>query len=519
MRHPRSGPRGRRCGPAGRVLTAVCCTGLALLPAACTGTAERGPAAGSAAAASSDAGSPASSPAPSTATTAGSATAPAPSAAPTAPRAPASGAAAGSALAGRPVGLAPTGPGVLQAVGPALAAPDLHGRVGVAVVDPRTGRLLYGSGQATSLTPASTLKLFTATAALDRLGAAARFTTKVVRTSPPGAPVSLVLVGGGDVSLARAPVPADGPLASGATAGAADVTTLAARVAAALGPVGQVHLAVDTSLFSGPAASPQWVASYLIGGQVSPVTALTVDAGRVGPGRRQRSLDPALAAEQAFAQALDARGISVVIAPGHVRAPAAAPTVAAVQSPPLATLIGHMLTTSDNDYAESLFRHVAVAAGQPGSFDGGIRAVVADLSRRRVDLHGMRVVDGSGLSRQDRTTPAAMASVLVAALREPALRPIADGLPVAGVSGTVRSGFTGSAAPGRLRVRAKTGTLAGVSALAGTVSTPSAGELVFVFLTDSLPTTYPDGPRSALELAAARLAQCGCHVPGAQPAG
>lgn len=167
----------------------------------------------------------------------------------------------------------------------------------------------------------------------------------------------------------------------------------------------------------------------------------------------------------------------VALAGAPVRAAATAPTVADVQSPTVAALVAHMLTTSDNDHAEALLRRVAVASGQRADFGGGAGAGLSDLRRRWVHVRPLRLYDGSGLSRSDRATPAA----------------------------------------GRLRVRAKTGTLSAVSALAGTLSTAGSRELVFAFLSDTLRTTYPNDPRRALELAAARLARCGCHVPG--PAG
>lgn len=425
----------------------------------------------------------------------------------------------GSALAARPAGPPPTAAGVRAAVAGALADPDLAGRLGVAVVDPLSGRTVYGWGQDRTFVPASTQKLFTAVAAIDALGAGHRVTTRVVRTGAvtPGAVVPLVLVGGGDVSLARTAAVAGGPPVPGATPGAADVATLAARTVAALPGVRQVSLAVDTSLFTGPAVNPHWEPSYLTDGQVSPVSALSVDAGRVGPGRQVRSADPGLAGVQELAADLRSRGLTVVLAGAPVRATTTARTVAAVQSPTVAALVAHMLATSDNDYAEALLRLVAASSGQRADVGGGVRAVLADLRRRGVAVGGLQIVDGSGLSRLDRATPAALAATVAVAVREPALRPVADGLGVAGVSGTVATGFTGPAAAGRLRVRAKTGTLSAVSGLAGTVSTTGAGELVFAFLSDTLPTAYPDGPRRALELAAARLAQCGCHVPG--PAG
>jgi len=541
--YPGQGPAAGLSTVLSAALAAALCAGALAPTSGCTSTPAAGarvapPAAGARSSdASPDAGpdartaaSPDASP---EATVTPTPTAPLASARPSAAHPPAAGPPArpgttplpGSALAARPGGPPPTAAGVRAAVAAALADPELAGRLGVAVVDPRTGRLVYGSGQDHPFVPASTQKLFTAVAAIDTLGAERRLATRVVRSgaaSPaaaasPGAPVSLVLVGGGDVSLARTAAVAGQPPVTGATAGAADVATLAARTAAALPGVRQVRLSVDTSLFTGPAGNPHWAPYYLVGGQVSPVSALSVDAGRVGPGRRVRSADPGLAGAQQLASDLRSRGLTVTLAGAPVRAAATAPTVAAVQSPTVAALVAHMLTTSDNDYAEALFRLVAVASGQRADFRGGAGAVLADLRRRGVDVRPLRLYDGSGLSRLDRATPTALAAALSAAVREPALRPVADGLGVAGVSGTVATGFTGPAAAGRLRVRAKTGTLSAVSALAGTVSTAGSGELVFAFLSDTLHTTYPNGPRRALELAAARLAECGCHVPG--PAG
>lgn len=420
---------------------------------------------------------------------------------------------ADSPLATRPHGGAATAVGVAAALRPALGVPALHGRLAAVVVDPVTGRTLYSANPDLPLTPASSMKMLTAVAAVDTVGAGTRFTTKVLRTSAPGPDPTIALGGGGDISLARVATPPGHPPPAGGTAGGADLATLAARTVAALPGVRTVHLSWDATRYSGPAVDPAWRASYLVTGQVSPVSALTVDQGRVGPGRRQRSPDPAAAAAGSFAAALKARGITATVAAAGAAAPATAPALASVTSPPVAELIGHMLTASDNDYAESLLRHIALATGRPATFAGGAAAVVADLARRSIGPAGIRMLDGSGLAGSDTVTVAELAALHVAALRDPTLRPVADGLAVAGVSGTVRTGFTGPAAPARGRVRVKTGTLAGISALSGAVTTASAGQLVFAVVVDGLATNLPYASRTALERAAAALVPCGCGAP------
>ena len=87
----------------------------------------------------------------------------------------------------------------------------------------------------------------------------------------------------------------------------------------------------------------------------------------------------------------------------------------------------------------------------------------------------------------------------------PELRPILTGLPVAGFTGTLTTRYESGAAG---LVRAKTGTLTGVNALAGTVVDEDGHLLAFAFLATGTPNT-PEA-RSALDEAATALAACGC---------
>lgn len=399
-------------------------------------------------------------------------------------------------------GLPPSAAGVARMLDPLLAVPQLGPRVGAVIVDAGSGATLLDRAGDVPHTPASTAKLLTGAAALTALGPDARLATRVVRGT---APDEVVLVGGGDPTLTAAD--RSGPPA-------ARLTDLARATAAALasgGPPGPVTLRFDDSLFVGPAVSPGWEPGYVASGQVSPVSALAVDAGRQRPGVElsPRYADPAAAAAAAFAAALAAAGVPVSGAPSRVAAAPAseAPELARVTSPPLSTLVERMLTDSDNDLAEALARHVARAQGWPASFDGAGQAVPAVVARLGVPVAGVRLLDGSGLSRADAVPARSLAAVLAAAAGpRPGLRSLLSGLPVAGFSGTLADRFVGAPAAGV--VRAKTGTLTGVSALAGVAYDADGAVLVFVVLADRVPATGP--ARLALDRVAEATQSCGC---------
>lgn len=383
-----------------------------------------------------------------------------------------------------------------------LADKDLGPDPGAVVLDGRTGEVLFERDADRPRTPASVAKLATSAAALVTLGPDARLATRVVAGT---APDEVVLVGGGDPTLRVAPQRA------GAYPVEADLTTLAAATATALRGRGvdRVRLRVDDGLFEGPSVSPDWPASYVRSGVVAPVTALSVDEGRVRPGKRQRHADPALAAGNDFARLLAAQGVAV--APGIARAsaPTAATELASVRSPTVSVLVERALATSDNDLAEALSRLAAHASGRPASFAGGQQTVAQVLGELGVPAAGLHLLDGSGLARGSVVAPTTLAHLLVAALGDdrPELRPLVTGLPVAAFSGTLDDRFDGrTTSPGAGVVRAKTGTLTGVSSLAGTAPDATGRLLVFAVLADRVPPAGTLGARDRLDRIAAALA-------------
>ncbi|NUR61750.1 MAG: D-alanyl-D-alanine carboxypeptidase/D-alanyl-D-alanine-endopeptidase, partial [Catenulispora sp.] len=420
-------------------------------------------------------------------------------------------------LAGDKAGGAPTTAGLAGVLKPLTTAAGLGRHVGVAVADPAGSGLLFDQRAGEGFAPASTNKVVTAVAALAALGPDKRFQTRVVQTGGNSATPTIVLVGGGDPTLSTQAAPND---PAWRPAALEELAAATAGVLQARG-VNSVTLGYDASVFAGPALSPTWSAGYT-DGNVAPVVGLMVDEGRSRPGDElsPRVADPAGSAAVAFAGRLAAHGVKVSGKPSAMpgagsgsAASASADQVASVSSARLGDLVEHMLTVSDNDLAEALLRQVALAAGKPATFDGGVAAVREQLGKLGVGLDGLDTVDGSGLSREDRISPAFLVRVLSSAAADahPDLRAALTGLPVAGFTGTLAEDgryTTAQSSAGAGVVRAKTGSLAGVVTLAGLVRDSDGELLVFALMADQATDTA--GARAGVDRMATALAGCGC---------
>ena len=162
-------------------------------------------------------------------------------------------------------------------------------------------------------------------------------------------------------------------------------------------------------------------------------------------------------------------------------APSDAQLIMRMPSPPMRVLIARTNGPSDNYAAETLVKVLGAQFAGAGTTASGARVVRDAVSELGVRP---RVVDGSGLSRSNRTSPAQVVRLLSE------MDDSADGpafiasLPVVGRSGTVSRRMRSTAAEGRCR--AKTGTLTGVSALAGVCTTTSGDRVAFSFLMNGI---------------------------------
>lgn len=375
-------------------------------------------------------------------------------------------------LLGRPVALR----AVRSAVDPIVARyPDASC---VMVTDGTTQ--LAAADVAEPLAPASNTKLLTAAAALDVLGADTRLgTTVAAAAAPQDGTVAgdLYLIGGGDPLLSTAT--ATRRMRHGAEP-TSSLETLADQVVAA--GVRRVTGGVvgDGGRYDDQRTVPTWPARFVSDGTASNLGALMVnDAWTQDPVNPSGAAggpaaDPAAHAADVFATLLRARGVEVAGPAAAGTAPATTTEIASLPSATVAEIVDQMLAFSDNTTAEMLVKELAAHDGSIGSTQAGIQVLVADLTAKGLPVEGLQLFDGSGLSRENRTTCALLDAVLAADGPD---GPIAGGLARPGAPGTLDDRFLSE--PLRSRVQAKTGTLNDVTALSGWVRTDSGRPLAF----------------------------------------
>jgi serine-type D-Ala-D-Ala carboxypeptidase/endopeptidase (penicillin-binding protein 4) len=340
-------------------------------------------------------------------------------------------------------------------------------RSAAVAMDLSSGTVLFTQNAPLPLAPASNEKLPLTYALLSNLGASYRIETDVIgEGSQDGTTFdgTLVLEGGGDPTLS--------------TAG---LRSLAAQLRSA----GIRHvtggIVGDESYFDTRRTVAGWKPTFYIE-ESPPLSALVVNRARVG---RYVTRTPALAAATAFRTTLRGSGIAVdgAATVGHVEDFSI--PLAQIDSPPLGSIIRFMDRESDNFTAELLLKQLGAAVLDRGTSAAGASVVMRTLAEAGVPMSGVRVVDGSGLSRLDRLTANALAAVLRAAWSDPAVRPaFVAALPVAGVNGTLEGRLRKP--PARGRVLAKTGTTSDASALSGYVST----RFLFTVLQNGHPLPY-----------------------------
>ena len=325
-------------------------------------------------------------------------------------------------------------------------------------------------GDPRPLIPASTEKMLTGYATLSVLGPEFIYETKAMAATPPtnGKVDRLWLVGVGDPTLTTAdyrdwlasqPIKRD------------DVTTSLEALADSIVAAGVRSIpggiVADDSRYEAVRYIPTWNSSYRTEGQSGPIGALVVNDGfsqyRGGP---IPSVNPALHAADLLAAVLTERGVSV--GPSATGTAPAGEVVGSVSSPPLAEIVASMVRSSDNLSAEMFTRELAVATGTvPGTTDAGTDVTIATLAAAGFSVEGTELVDGSGLDRGNRTTCALLFEVDTSARLDGRYAALDTGLAVAGESGTLAPRFNNTDLAGRLR--AKTGTLNGVTGLVGVV--------------------------------------------------
>jgi serine-type D-Ala-D-Ala carboxypeptidase/endopeptidase (penicillin-binding protein 4) len=384
-----------------------------------------------------------------------------------------------------------------------LADPRLGTNVTAYVIDANSGKVLVDINSEQPMIPASTLKIFTGIAAVDVLGAQTRFETIVKREGN-----LLTIVGGGDPTLVSQ-TPENWRGKPPGSEQPPSIDQLADLAVAAIGQTTESFVVnFDDSLFSAPQAHPTWPDLYIRTGEVAPAQGLTMDFG-INDSEAVMQ-DPAKSAAQYFADALTARGVPATLGERKL-AGETATVLTSIKSATVTDIVERMITTSNNTMAEFLAHHIGGASGA-FTYDGGASATTQSLTTAQIDLTGVTILDGSGLSRSNQASAKSLVSALsYANSSEGAAWTNLSGLPVAGISGTLVDRYE-AGEPGRGTVRAKTGTLSEVVALSGTLVDGSGDLLIFAFIANDVPSSAKQGA-AALDEVVKALAQCGCRTP------
>jgi len=415
-----------------------------------------------------------------------------------------------------------------------------HATAAVRVVSLDSGEVLYDRNPDLSLNPASNMKLVTSAAALTLLGPEHRYTTRVLAS---GAPIrgvlrgDLVLRGSGDPVLETPDLEklADSLKAAGLRrvtgrlladdfryddrrlgvgwnwgdepfyySAQISALTLNRNVAVVTLSPGEavgdpLRIAVAPvegylRVLSRAATSPRGgepdlsVTRERARNDVVVVGSLPVGAASV---RREVTMEePALWAAEVFRRLLSERGVRVEGRTDRAEAPPGAVELAAHTSRPLREIMPLFNKPSDNLIGELLLKELGVARRGQGTAAAGAEVIEGWLRESGIGAAGVRVADGSGLSRMDLLTARTVCALLLHADRQPWKDDFVASLPVAGVDGTLRNRFQGTAAA--RKVHAKTGTLRHVSALGGYATGPNGERRAFSILINGYP-----GPGSA----------------------
>jgi D-alanyl-D-alanine carboxypeptidase/D-alanyl-D-alanine-endopeptidase (penicillin-binding protein 4) len=330
---------------------------------------------------------------------------------------------------------------------------------GLLVVDAESGKTVCARAANTPRSLASNTKLFTTSTALSRFGPEYRIVTKLLTDGSIGLNGvlrgSLYLQGAGDPALG---VPSfynrygggigTNLLALGAQLRAAGVRSVTGRLYADDTVFDRLRGVAD----SGYATSPY----------IGPLSGLAFDSGYRGSISQGFASDPGTLAATKLAAALSSSGVSVRAQVARGVTPAGAETLASVRSPTMSQLVEATDVYSNNFFAEMLAKLLGAHFGGAGTTQAG-----TDVVERFARSHGsgIQAVDGSGLTRGNRASPAQVVGLLQSMRGTTVGDEFIQDLALTGHEGTVADRMHGTAAYGRCRT--KTGTITAVSALSG----------------------------------------------------
>lgn len=427
---------------------------------------------------------------------------------------------------------------VEQALADDLGSDWLGPRVAIDIRDASTGDVVLQRNVDDQMIPASLTKVVAGAAVAQSYPMDERFTTSVVAGPEPG---DIVLVAGGDSLLSAERGDPH------AVVGHAGLHDLAEQVAADLhaDPAGDdtaatadpdatdtpdeetVRLYLDTSYAEGPSVTDGWTEFWVNEGYTGRITMLGLARDQGLPGSPSPT-DPEQSTAQAFIDALEEFDVEVEWEDGDeierlsdLGLPAVdledpdTVVLGEVHSAPARDVMNRAQLDSSNALTDQMVRIAAWHDGAGTDPEDVVAWMTEQIGEYGIDTTGMDLQNGSGLA-EDAVMPARVVTdllVLAGGEDHPELRELIVALPISGLSGTLHDRFhLERHQPGRGAVRAKTGALPGVTALAGTVVTAEDRVLVFTVIADDVDQDGPDivEARAVVDQMLTDLAQCGC---------
>ena len=172
--------------------------------------------------------------------------------------------------------------------------------------------------------------------------------------------------------------------------------------------------------------------------------------------------------------------------------------LATVTSPPLSEIVKFTILWSDNTLADRMTRQAALKVGNDTTPSGLTKTFETVLNELGVETKDFAVEDGNGLSKANRITPRTLVQLLQKIRHDPVLLPIFEGLPIGGLTGTLKNRFTDTAPSAVGHVHAKTGWINHSVTMAGFVDDGKT-EYIFAILADGISPTWKSR-RSAREV-------------------
>ena len=352
-------------------------------------------------------------------------------------------------------------PSALAARLDSLCADSIFDRtqLGLAVYDLTDNRYLYRRGERQCLRPASTMKVVTAISALHTLGTDYNYSTRLLRTDGEAAKGDSIVRGNIEIRAGFDPLLSKD-----------DLKSLVAALAAEGVRRIEGDIVADVSLKDTLAKGWGWCWDD----DDAPLDALTMGGKDIF--------------ETSFRQLLADSGIVCLGTFRKGRLTPGGRTVASVERTIDAVLLP-MMKKSDNLAAESMFYHMAAHSGKPyAGRREAVKAIEALVKKKGLNPAHYQFADGSGLSLYNYVTPELLVRLLAFAYNDEALRRhLLPALPIAGEDGTLVRRLRGTKAQGN--VRAKTGTVEGVSTLAGYCTAPNGHTLCFAIMNQGIRRT------------------------------